>query len=339
MTTQDVALPTDYETGLEDFDPTEAGLPRIHINHGEGTFVDKQTNEEFPIMYGVFLGLIKQRVFWPREVEDDMKPYCKSNDAEWGFPNMTGPRGSLFPWSESGMNPATQPKDEHGRVQIKCETCPFAEWTNKDGKQVPPRCSERYTMPVHFNTTGPEGPHTHAGIISFQRSSLTPLKRFIGAFSRSKEPLFSALFSMKLDLNKRGNVTYSVPKVARLGRTLDADWQDYATEYRSVRDMLRRPPRPTEGDSVLPAATNNNWNPAAGSAAAAAGVVEATVVEDPWAVNQQVTPAAEPTWPAQPAQPLVGAGLVDAASTPVAAPARTATVPVAAAADDDDLPF
>lgn len=320
-----VALPADYETGLEDFDASSAALPRIQIVHEHGVFVDKQTNEEFPLMYGVFLGLVAQRVFWAKELENDSKPLCKSNDGETGYPNVTGPAHSLFPWPKAGLNPQNVPKDEHGRPILKCEGCPFAEWGPRTaGKATPPPCSERYTMPVLFSTKE-GGALDHAGLISVQRSGISSFKNYIGAFKRAHLPLFAAMTKVTLDTNKRGNVTYSTPKVARMADTDQAQWQDWAEQYRSVREMLRRPPAPPKDDdgaqSTQP--SNNSWG-------AQGAVVEAEVVESPWEETKPAQP--EQSWPqTQPAaQPVMTGGLIDSASSQ---PAPAAT------SDDDDLPF
>lgn len=333
--TQDIALPSDFETGLEDFDPSEASIPRIHIMHAEGLFVDKQTNEQFPKIYGVFLGLIKQRVMWNKDVEEGDKPLCKSNDAEFGYPNITGPSNCYFPWEASGLDPKLQPTDEDNRPIVKCETCTFKEWRRTPGKNVPPPCSERYTLPIHFGTV--PGQLDHAGIISFQRSSITPVKNFVSAFARTKQPLFSAYVEISLTTQKRGNVTYSVPVLKRGPSVPEEDWPTYVQEYRAIREMLRQRPRAQADDTSKPTppASNNAWMANEGGAKVQAQVAETV---DPWASTQDA-PAAQ--WPSQPAQqqsaPLVGAGLIDQASTPVTVPA-TPTAPIYTP-DDDDLPF
>lgn len=324
----DVALPSDYDNiGLEDFDPNEASVPRIQILHPDGLFKDGQTGEQFPEIHGVFLGLVKQRVMWARVVEDDSKPLCKSNDAVTGYPNTTGPDHSLFPWHEAGLNMNSQERDpEDGRVIIKCETCPMTQWTRNGTKNTPPPCSERYTMPIHFATE--EGAELdHAGIISFQKSSIGPVKAFVSAFSRAKMPLFSAAMSITLSTTKRGSVVYSVPKVQRRAAVPNDRWEEYARQYRDLREFLRMKPRGLDdearGGPTTPAAQpaqSNAWG-------SGAQVVDAEVV-------------------AQPAPPLVGSGLIDAASTAMAAPVTPAqpmaTAPAAAPVyvpSDDDLPF
>jgi hypothetical protein len=335
--TQDVALPTDYETGLEDFDASSAGLPRVHIKHQDGVFADRQTNEEFSQIHGVFLGMIKQRVMWAKDLEDDSKPLCKSNDGEFGYPNITGPKHSLFPWALSAIDPQTVPTDEHGRPTIKCETCPFTQWVRTAGKNTPPACSERYTMPMHFATEA-DRPYDHAGIISFQRSGITPIKNFIAAFARTHQPLFSAGFKLVLETNKRGQVVYSVPKIQRTNPVPQENWPEYATEYRGVREMLRRMPAFNSDDDDSTPASNNNWN-----AKPAQQPVNAIVTEDPWATSNDQPAQAWPAAAAGTTGAVMTGSLVDAASTPIVQPTQTVSAVSAStpsvAADDDDLPF
>jgi len=374
--TQDIALPSDYETGLEDFDPSQASLPRIQIVHADGVFKDSLTNEEFPVMVGVMLGLIKQRVMWEKDQQDDSKPQCKSNDGEFGYPNIQGPQHSLFPWHLSGItDPNALTRDEHGRPIIKCETCPFAQWRKNGAKNEPPPCSERYTIPIVFSTNPAGGPVDHAGIASFQRSGIAPLKAYISGFSRTKRPLFSSWVKVELKRASRGTVVYSVPVVQKLGPTNESDWEEYSREYRGVREMLRQAPRfdvpeptpapqsnawapqpiqvvtPTQPDPwptstpVVQAQTQPVW-PAQQSAPSAPvvqaqvitpPVVQAPVVQAP--VITQPVVVAPPPAPVAPPAPVVPpappASVVDAASSPVA----TAPVGAFAANDDDDLPF
>lgn len=320
MTSNAVANVTDYDTGLEDFDASEASIPRISILHASGVFKDNQTGEENPILYAVILGLIKQRTMWPAQVEDDTRPMCKSNDAEYGFPNVKGPADSLFPWEEYGMTVDEVAKDEFGRPTIACGTCPFKEWTvGKANKNVPPRCSERHSFPMLYSTEADEAP-SRAGIVSFQRSGIGPSKAYLSGFKRGGVPLFSVITKLALDLNRRGQVTYSVPSFSRFGKTREIDWESYAKDLRGIREILRRPPRPDE-DAIaagpLPVAQPRAATPAAASAP----------------VGAEVKPAA--------------ASVVDAASQPIvttviATPAPVATPAPAAASvadDDDDLPF
>lgn len=309
-----VALPSDYETGLEDFDPTDAALPRISIVHEAGTFKDNLSGEEFAEIDGVFLGMIKQRVLWAEDVEDDAKPLCKSSDAETGFPNVTGPEHSLFPWVESGFSLSAAEKDEYDRPTLNCETCPFTQWGKKGTKSVPPRCSERYTFPIRYRSE-PDGALDRSGILSLQRSGITPAKSYLSIFSRGKMPMFSAYTRLKLDRKSRGTVKYSTPVFARGGPVPPEEWEDHAKEYRAIREFLREPPRADDDGSDSAQAKTAGGN----STTVSSGSTVATAPAAP------ATPAA-----AAPLRGgLIGGTVIDAVST----------VTSSVAAENDDLPF
>ena len=308
----------EYGTGLEDIQDDVTAVPRIGINHKGGTFKDTLSGEEFPKMYGVALGMIRQRVMWePGDIEPGAKPQCKSQDAKTGYPNMSGKPGESFPWQEApGLDPNTQPTDEHGRIIISCEGCPFTEWGKRDakGKSKPPPCKERHTYPIIYNTTPSsngvyEPPYMESGIVSFQGSGIAPSKKFLSGFVRAKLPLYSALIEIGLDVNKRGMVEYSVPNFKKISNVPQDEWELYARDLPTMREYLTRAPRP--GDDSDPAKTSGT---SANQAARNAGVVQAVVVEP----EEQAAPVATPAQ-----------SVVNQASTP----------PAASPADDDDLPF
>jgi len=304
----------EYGTGLEDIEDEIGAVPRINISHADGVFKDSLSGEEFPEIWGVALGMIKQRVFWPAVVEDGAKPMCKSQDANTGYPSPLAEKDGGFPWSDAaGLDPNVQPTDDDGRALIECATCPFSQWGKdaKTGKGTPPACKERHTYPVIYNRTGTAGyeaPYMESGIVSFQGSGISPSKKYLSAFVRNKRPLYSAVVRIKLDRNKRGNVTYSVPQFAKVAEVPDDDWELYARELAPLRDYLRRPPRP--GDNADPAKAPAQ---SAAQAAANAGVVQGTVT-----VSQ--TPVEE-----SPATTVVNSA--------------AQAVPAAPVEDDDDLPF
>lgn len=306
MTTQNLPARTDdfddLDTGLEDFKPEEATIPRLGIAHADGVFKDNLTGEQFAEMYGVILGLVKQRVMWPAELGDDgQPPQCKSSDAATGYPNMDNRSGIGFPWAESGLDASSLPVDTAGRVTIACEACPFSQWTKGVGKNIPPRCSERHTFPILFNTDSPDGPWDRAGIISFQRSGLTPSKRYLSAFSHSKQPLYSVVTKLTLTRQQRGTVKYSVPVFSKVADVDRDEWPEYSTQYRGLREFLRRGPRSDEdGDDAKKQTISGNVG----------------------AVNVAAT--------VQQSAPVAATSVVQQATAPVV----TAEV-----MDDDDLPF
>lgn len=313
----------EYGSGLEDIEDEVGALPRISINHSGGVFKDTLSGEEFPEIHGVALGMIKQRVMWAPVVEDGAKPLCKSQDATIGYPNAAAEKDGGFPWSDAaGLDPNTSAKDEHGRMVISCESCPFAQWgtDQKTNKRVPPPCKERHTYPIIFNRDGDNSyapPYMESGIVSFQSSGISPSKKYLSAFVRNKRPLYSAIVRIKLETNKRGNVIYSVPVFSKMTDVPEEDWELYAREYQPLREYLRQAPRP--GDDADPVKAPQQT---AAQAAANAGVTQATVVSS--ATSPEESPATAAVNPA-----------TAAASTPV-----QAYVPPAPAEDgDDDLPF
>ncbi len=322
---------SDYMTGLEDLDTSTLAMPRVQVQHKVGTFKDAMTGEEFPEMKGIMLGLIKQRVMWPKDQIDGGKPMCKSNDALNGYPLMEGDPDNVFPWEDApGLDPNQIPKDEHGRLVIPCASCPFAQWTkDRKGKSVPPRCAERYTLPFLYTTDDDwkiGEPLDRAGIVAFQGSGIKPSKDYLGSFARSKKPVYSAYSAVRLEQRQRGSVDYSVPVFTRLGTVDETDWPDLSDALSETREMLRMPPRANDEGSD-PARQHT----AAGnvSAAATAARVQPTQQAAP-AAPAQAAPAAQP--PAQKAatpQDIVDAVVVE--DTSPSAPAMST--------DEDDLPF
>ncbi len=314
----------DYGSGLEDLEGEIGAVPRIGINHPGGAFKDALSGEEFPKIIGVLLSVFKQRVFFPSVVEEKpSKPFCKSNDAKTGFPNMELEKNGGFPWSEApGLDPNTQPKDEHNRTIIACETCPFAEWGRdaKTGKGIPPVCKERHTYPVIYNRTRSsdtyEPPYFESGIVSFQGSGIKPSKLYCASFSRAKLPLYSAVTEISLGVNKRGTVTYSVPTFTKIAAVPGDEWEMYARDIPEMRLFLTRPPRPDD-DGTDP---NKGHGQSAAQAASNAGIV----------ANATVTVA-----PEQPAQP-VQAYVAPTAPSSVVEPSAPASEPPIG---DDELPF
>jgi hypothetical protein len=314
----------EYGSGLEDIENEVGAVPRIGINHSGGTFKDSLSGEEFPEIWGVALGMVKQRVFWPAVVEDGAKPMCKSQDATTGYPNPAPEKDGGFPWSDAaGLDPNTAPLDEHGRKLIQCETCPFAQWgkDTKTGKNTPPLCKERHTYPIIFNREGMAGmynpPYMESGIVSFQGSGISPSKKYLAAFVRNKRPLYSAVVRIKLNTAKRGNVIYSVPEFAKVADVPQDDWELYGRELQPLRDYLRAAPRANDdGSDPVKAGQGHS----AAQAAANVGVSNVSTEESP--VTEAVRPTTAP-----------------AASGPMTQPVQAYEPPAAPAEDDDDLPF
>ena len=338
----------EYGTGYEDLGDDVAVVPRIQINHKGGTFKDSLSGEEFPEIHGVLLGVVRQRAFWPSEMgENPSKPMCKSNDGITGYPNPEPEKDDGFPWSQSGLNKAAQPVDEHDRITIACETCPFAQWREnpKDPKKnLPPLCKERHTYPILYNRTGTGGyepPYLDSGILAFQGSGIKPSKMYVAGFKRARKPLYAGVARITLDQFKRGMVEYSVPNIVKVGEVPEDALGLYGQEWPELKEFLTAAPRPDDagqdpnkghGQSAAQAARNVGIN-LSQATVGVAEPVDAEIVEDPPApapaarVAAPVTPVVRPTAaPATPAQAVVNAA--------TAAPAA----PVVSD-DDDELPF
>ena len=214
------ALGDDFDDGLEDFDTDDMVMPRISIVHSDGVFEDQLTGEKFEEMDVVLLGLVKQRIMWSDDVDDGEGPLCKSLDAKVGNP------GKEFPWAGSGFA-KTADKDS-----LPCDQCSFAKWQNNN----PPSCSEQYTLPLMMNVED-EG-YIAPAIVTFQRSGVKPVKKYLTSFKRSQQPLFTAQTKLSLDVRKKGSVTFSVPQFEKTGPT-EADYYGmFAENYKQIREYL-----------------------------------------------------------------------------------------------------
>lgn len=289
-------------TGLEDLDPNEIAIPRIRVEHAKGVFIDSLTGEEFPTMYGVLLGMVRQRVMWAKEVVDGGRPQCKSSDAITGFPNMEGPDAdSKFPWAASGLAPEAQPTDEHGRIVIACNTCPFAQWGPRkaNGKSDPPPCKERFTFPIMYSTKE-GGVVDRAGIVSFQGSGIKPSKDYMASFVRSSKSLYTAITEISLDMQKKGMVVFSTPRYKRIGDTAESEHEAWKEEMAQLRDFLRRAPRfngEDDGDTGSAYSMPATSSPAQATTAAQSAPVRAQATTQPASVVDAAaqTTTLEPT--------------------------------------------
>lgn len=238
----------DLDTGLEDFDSSRVTMPRLNIVHRDGVFENGQTSEKFSLVTGIALGMVKQRAMFHKEMgKEKLKPQCKSTDAQTGYPTMEGNTKDLFPWDKVAFTPNDLDKDEYGRPQIACATCPFAQW---GPNRTPPPCAERHAYPILFSDAedfkpGDEMPHR--GIITFQKSGIKPSNTYLSSFRSGGTPLYGAYTRISLRREETGTVVYSVPRFARVGSTDQDDWRSYSDEYRALREYLRQPPRPPEG--------------------------------------------------------------------------------------------
>ena len=302
-----VALPDNFNTGLDEFDSNDATIPRLQIQHHDGKFKDSLSNEEFEKVDVIILGLVKQRILWDAIMDEEDKPVCKSTNHHDGYPQLVAEEKGqkLFPIEKSGFDLKDYPPDENGDVALPCAGCALKEWgSHPDGKK--PYCSEQYTLPVLYAPT--DGVWVPA-LMTFQKTGLKPLKSYLTGFSRSKTPAFQAITQIGLDLRSFANNPFCVPNFKKVGETDMEDWIGYSTSYEGIAEFLRMPPT-RQGDDVP--------------------------VSAPVAATAQSTVTI--TKPAPAAQQPAATVTVQPPAAPVAA--ETTPAPVAAETDDsDELPF
>jgi hypothetical protein len=306
---------SDEDLGLEDVGAGDVVLPRLSIKHLDAVFEDNLSKRQYPELEVIVLGLVKQRVMWDADPDDGDKPQCKSPDFDNGFPNTNEdiPKDKRFPWEESNFNPANFAPDPemNNLIHLPCASCVFQKW---GADKTPPPCAEQHTYPLLYNST-PDAPPEEAiwqpALISFQKTGIKPSRSFISGFSQSRTPMFTVHTTIKLQQLSRGQVRYCVPSFTIGDSTDRSKWENFATQYRQIREFIRQPPRGegeyTEDGGTPPAPSDNtNTGP----------TVASTTVAQPEA--------------AAPAQPQ---------ATPAPEPEAAPPAPPAPAPANDDLPF
>lgn len=224
----------DAHTAFGGIDSSDLTVPRLKILHKEGMFEDSLSNEQFATIDVITLGLVRQRVMWALDVEDDAKPLCKSRDFEFGTP------GDDFPWDASKLS-----KADFSDGKLPCENCHLKEWdTHPRGKT--PWCTEQHVYPL-LMSVGEDA--WSAAILTVQRTGMKPSKAYISSFVRAKRPLFTKFTRLSLEQNKRGSVFYSVPKFQVLGDTDPANHAEYGEQFLGIRHFLMTPR--IEDDAVV----------------------------------------------------------------------------------------
>lgn len=303
--------------GLEDASISDIVIPRLRILHKKGMIADNLSSTEYPRLRVILLGLVKQRIMWHEDVEDEDRPQCKSPNFEQGFPNVDEDtlKKKRFPWDVSNFSADDFPASSgvNGLVTLPCAQCKFKEW-GQDKK--PPLCSEQHTYPLLYDTAqeGEEESWVPA-LFTVQKTGIKPSRNYLSAFVQSKKPMFTAVTELTFSQHSRGSVEYSVPIFKRIGNTEPELWEEYANTFRTIRDFAKQAPRSKDSDDYYGEAENNaNTAPAATT----------TVVQEP---VQQAAPTQAPVQQAPaPAQE---------AAPPAAAPPAASTP----ADDDGDLPF
>lgn len=326
-------------TGLEDFTAEDLKLARLVIDQKNGVFKDSLSGTEYASVDVITLGVVKQRVMWEANVEEDSSPLCKSTDYANGYPTTWDKATKNFPWNAAGWQPDDFPKDDVGRTVLPCGSCRFKEWkSHPDGKK--PWCSTQHAVPVLYAGEGEE-PYIQA-IFTMQRSSLQASQAFFAGFMHKSMPAFSAKSRIKLTKLKRGQNDYYVPSLRIIEQIDQERWPELSESYREMRDFLTRPPVTRDESGAVVASTiassnviqaqpgfdNNSWVPAG------------TPVAPQQQYAQPAPPVAVPV-----AQPVQQGWAAAAVAQPVAQPVPVMQAPVmqqsftSAVDPNDDLPF
>lgn len=217
-------------TGLEDFDTkTDLIMPVLRIDGAEAVYVDNLSGERSPKLEVVMLGMVKQRVLWPPEMAEEVRPpLCRSYDFVTGHP------GEDFPAAASGL---TIVPDE----LVSCAACQLKEWGSHP-KGETPWCTEQWVFIVLTQAGDVWAPAQ----FTVQRSGMKDAKAYLSSYARSKTPLFTNTTVLTLDARKRGTVKYAVPKFAKGQPTPEEFHAEWRAELRRLRDWLQTPRTPEE---------------------------------------------------------------------------------------------
>lgn len=216
--------------GLEDLGDDDLVMPIVSIDHGEALFVDTLSGRSFPVLEGVFLGLIKQRVLWKAEVEANSRPLCKSYDFSIGHPDM-----KEFPWKVSGFE---RPSDEDAVITLPCDNCKLKDWGTHPNRDAP-WCSAQHTFALLI-PAGEEGQLAPA-LFTVQRSAIKPSRQYLTSFQRDDKPLFTCKTKVELQARKRGAVDFAVPRFIEGEATPKEAWPTFAEHYRRIRHFVQTP--------------------------------------------------------------------------------------------------
>lgn len=266
--------------GMDDLAPSDMSMPRLSIGHAldAGKFIDSLDGGKYPTIDVIILGMVKQRILWPAEMEEGKsQPLCRSLDFDTGRPDPGEEgRASRFPWKQSGFDPTTILSTGG---TLPCTACPLKEWDSHPTRSTT-WCTEQVVLTVLL------APNFTPAILSTQRSSLKPTKAYLTSFFRDKLPPFSVVSHLSLDVQTRGNVTFSVPKFAKGDPTDQDKWGEYITTFNNMEDFLKRPfVRDGEANEAIDASSAPSPTAPAQPAAAAPTVSSQTGQNQPEAAN------------------------------------------------------
>lgn len=230
------AVPDSHGTGvvgLEDISVEELSMPRLQIVHKTAMFRDSLSNEEWPEVDVIVLGVCKQRVLWPTEVRDNSKPMCKSLNGAQGYP------ADNFPWAESGFV-----KTGDDQV-LDCAACQLKEWGSHPTRAKIAWCTDQRVVVLLMDGA----PY----LMSIQRSGIKPINAFMTSFVKTKTPTFTKHCHISLDALKQGSVDYAVPKFKVGAETDPADFEGYSDMYLGIRSFIQTRREPVGDDEPMAA--------------------------------------------------------------------------------------
>lgn len=277
------AVRSDSVEGLEDFDSSDAVMPTLRIEHQDGVFKDGQSGQEFDELNVILLGMVKQRVLWEPEIEEDKNGLlCRSYNFSIGHPNE-----ERFPYEEAGF--------ADGDNVLPCESCKLKDWGTHP-KRNAPWCSMQYTFPLlRITDDGGMVPC----LFTVQRSALQDARAYCSSFAGEGRPLYTAVTNLTLDNRKRGSVKFAVPKFKRTTKTEEEFWGEYANRYRFIREFIQRPRNDSQAEAEghedeAPPMPSTKAEPAPAKAAPAKKAEPAKAAEPAPAPKAEAKPAPAP---------------------------------------------
>ena len=246
-----------FETvdGLEDFDPSDLGVPVIRIDgkkeprawleagYTGPAFVDSVSGQEWPSLDGIImLGLVKGRVLWPAQMGDGKDvPLCRSFDSKEGYPTAGKfPWGAVPHFERDTLKIGEKEGDEPGSIvtlyKAPCEQCTLKDWGSHPAKDAP-WCTLQHSYPVLI----PAGNVYVPSILVLQRSSIKPSTNYAGGFHRARQPMYTVQSSITLDPRRKGQTDYAIPVIRRGVATPEADYRYFSETFHEIAAYLRTP--------------------------------------------------------------------------------------------------
>lgn len=269
--------------GLGSFDTSSVTIPRITIDHEQGKFKDNLSGLLHDELNVVILGLVRQRILWPKKMGDSDKPQCKSRNADVGYPVLEGDPKVVYPFRSSNLDVTDLFDDGHGNKALACASCNLKEWTGPKGEKEPPRCSEQFTFVMQDEEVGANMLYT------VQRTAITPAKKYITSFIQRGQAMFTRETKLTVKVVGGSQRSYGVPVFTGGDPTDSTRWADWGEEYDSIAAFITRPPQgdgnEEDGEANVQAAntasTTANVNPAAANVVIPGEVAQATQVVRP----------------------------------------------------------